>query len=154
TTRRPRARYVAPVRARLMVGLLRALPTRLADWIARVAVGFTRGRFAGRLDSTTQPFRRARHRTTASSWLWLLVFGVSWIPRALRADERPWQPVSHRKGIVVERRPVIGSNLMEFRGRGIVEAPLARVLAVFHDVEHATEWLDSCNASSLVEDVS
>jgi hypothetical protein len=31
----PRARYVAPLRTQLMIGLLRALPSRWADFITR-----------------------------------------------------------------------------------------------------------------------
>ncbi len=45
TARWPRARYVAPLRARLAVGFLRALPTWLADATLRLAFGLTRRRF-------------------------------------------------------------------------------------------------------------
>jgi short-subunit dehydrogenase len=46
TARRPRARYVAPRYAGFMINLLRLLPTRWADQLARLALGFTRRRFA------------------------------------------------------------------------------------------------------------
>jgi NAD(P)-dependent dehydrogenase (short-subunit alcohol dehydrogenase family) len=46
TARWPRARYVAPLRAQIMVGFLRAMPTRLADFIMGRIVGFTRRRLA------------------------------------------------------------------------------------------------------------
>jgi hypothetical protein len=68
------------------------------------------------------------------------------------AGERPWEMVSNKQGITVERRHVDGSNLMEFRGRGIVDAPVSAILATFKDVDRATEWMDSCNGSALVED--
>jgi NAD(P)-dependent dehydrogenase (short-subunit alcohol dehydrogenase family) len=45
TARRPRARYVAPLRAGLAIGFLRALPTSLADAILRLVYGLTRRRF-------------------------------------------------------------------------------------------------------------
>lgn len=45
TSRNPRARYVAPLRAGLAIGLLRALPTRLADALLRMTFGLTRRRF-------------------------------------------------------------------------------------------------------------
>ena len=35
----------------------------------------------------------------------------------------------------------------------IVEAPLSTVLAVFNDIDRATEWMDSCNRSSVVQDL-
>jgi hypothetical protein len=66
--------------------------------------------------------------------------------------EAPWEPVSNKNGITVDRRAVDGSKLKEFRGRGTIEAPLASILAVFSDVDHAVEWMDSCRASSVVED--
>ena len=75
-----------------------------------------------------------------------------------RADEAAtaggWALVSDEHGIVVDRRHIDGSNLMEFRGRGTVEAPIASILAVFNDVDRATEWMDSCNGSRVVEDAS
>ncbi len=45
TARRPAARYVAPLRAGIMIGFLRAMPTRLADFILRMVMGLTRRRF-------------------------------------------------------------------------------------------------------------
>jgi hypothetical protein len=66
--------------------------------------------------------------------------------------ENPWELVSNKHGIVVDRRPVDGTKLKEFRGRGVIDAPLASILAVFNDVDHAVEWMDSCRASSVVED--
>jgi NAD(P)-dependent dehydrogenase (short-subunit alcohol dehydrogenase family) len=44
TVRRPRARYVAPMRARLMLGFLGTLPTRWVDAIMRALTGLTRKR--------------------------------------------------------------------------------------------------------------
>jgi hypothetical protein len=72
-------------------------------------------------------------------------------PAIAHADDG-WEVVTAKKGIVVDRRHVSGSNLMEFRGRAVIDAPIATILATFSDIEHATEWLDSCNRSSLVED--
>ncbi len=75
---------------------------------------------------------------------------------ALRAEETgggAWQFVKQSDGIVVERRAVAGSSLKEFRGRGVIEAPAAAILAVFNDVPRATEWMDSCNGSRVVSDL-
>jgi hypothetical protein len=52
-----------------------------------------------------------------------------------------WELVRNDDGIIVHRRTVAGSKLHEFRGVGIVEAPLAAVLAVLNDAEHRTEWM-------------
>jgi hypothetical protein len=64
----------------------------------------------------------------------------------------PWERVSNSDGIVVERRTVPGSNLKEFRGRGIVEAPLGRVLAIIRDAPHRCEWMAQCAADYVVEE--
>jgi hypothetical protein len=66
--------------------------------------------------------------------------------------ESAWESVSNKNGIAVDRRAVDGSKLKEFRGRGTIDAPLTSILAVFSDVDHAVEWMDSCRASSVVED--
>jgi short-subunit dehydrogenase len=46
TDRRPRARYLAPFRAVVMMSIVKRLPTRWADFIMRQAVGLTRRRLA------------------------------------------------------------------------------------------------------------
>jgi len=46
TDRRPRARYLAPFRAVLSMMFIKRLPTSLADWLMRQAVGLTARRFA------------------------------------------------------------------------------------------------------------
>ena len=63
-----------------------------------------------------------------------------------------WEKVSNSDGIMVERRAVPGSNLKEFRGRGVIEAPLPRVLAVLQDAPHRAEWMSDCSSSYIVEE--
>jgi NAD(P)-dependent dehydrogenase (short-subunit alcohol dehydrogenase family) len=46
TARSPRARYVAPFRARLMLRAVHMMPTRMLDWVFRTAIGLTRRRLA------------------------------------------------------------------------------------------------------------
>ena len=66
--------------------------------------------------------------------------------------EGPWEQVSNKEGILVERRTVEGSSLKEFLGRGVVEAPIARVLAVIRDANRRGEWMPNCGGSYLVEE--
>ena len=63
-----------------------------------------------------------------------------------------WERVSDKSGIVVERRSVEGSNLKEFLGRGVIAAPVARVLAVIRDGSRRAEWMPSCGGSYVVEE--
>jgi hypothetical protein len=73
---------------------------------------------------------------------------------AARAEERrgPWERVSDKDGIVVERRNVEGFKLKEFVGRGVVAAPIGRVLAVIRDAKRRGEWMPACGGSYLVEE--
>lgn len=64
----------------------------------------------------------------------------------------PWEKVSNKDEILVERRTVPGSNLKEFRGRGVVDAPVARVLAVLQDAPHRHEWMSDCATSYVIEE--
>lgn len=71
-----------------------------------------------------------------------------------RADggNGPWEHVSNKEGIEVERRSVEGSNLKEFLGRGVIDAPVQRVLAVIRDAGRRAEWMPNCGGSWLVEE--
>jgi hypothetical protein len=89
----------------------------------------------------------------------LIARGTYWLSLVLtllagtaRAQAGAWERVSEEHGIVVERRSVAGTNLKEFRGRAVVDAPLISLLAVFSDVEGAAEWMDKCEASRVVHD--
>jgi hypothetical protein len=63
----------------------------------------------------------------------------------------PWEPVRSDAGIVVHRRKVAGSPLHEFRGVGVVEAPLAAILGVLNDAEHRVEWMKEAAANVRVQ---
>lgn len=67
----------------------------------------------------------------------------------------PWELTSDPSapdGIVVHRRRVEGSPLHEFRGRAIVEMPLARVLAVIRDSPRRVDWMTRCASAWTIDD--
>lgn len=82
-------------------------------------------------------------------------------PAPARADERPtatgdsgkgpWEPVHDTDGVRVRRRTVAGTNLKEFQGRAVIEAPVGRVLAVLRDTARYCEWMPACAAAWAVE---
>ena len=74
------------------------------------------------------------------------------VTASARADEAKWERVSDKDGIVVQRRSVDGSKLKEFRGRGLIQAPIGRVLAVIRDADRRAEWMPACGDSHLVEE--
>ncbi len=55
--------------------------------------------------------------------------------------------MSNEDGVRVERRTVEGTSLVEFRGRGLVEAPLLEVAAVIRDNDRKTEWMANCQSN-------
>jgi len=71
-----------------------------------------------------------------------------------RAEEPrgAWEEVSNKDGILVQRRTVEGYKLKEFLGRGLVQAPIGRVLAVIRDANRRGEWMPACADSHLVEE--
>jgi NAD(P)-dependent dehydrogenase (short-subunit alcohol dehydrogenase family) len=142
-SRRPSPRYVAPRFAGLFVALMRLVPTRWADQAARLMLGFTRRNFTRALP--------------AAALVTAFVAASLAAPMVAHADaskDGSWQQIKQGDGITVYRHVVEGSPLKEFRGRGTVDAPVAAILAVFNDVPHATEWMDSCNGSRAVADIS
>src|SRR4051794_38922471 len=71
---------------------------------------------------------------------------AGWVPPAAAGPEAaagmgPWRLVRNDHGIAVFDRVVPGSKLREFQGTGLIEAPIAAVMAIFDDAEHRTEWM-------------
>src|SRR5689334_19504226 len=62
-----------------------------------------------------------------------------------------WEHVRTDDGIVVHRRKHEGFDLHEFRGQGIVQAPIQRILGVLQDAPRRVEWMERCVASWTVE---
>jgi NAD(P)-dependent dehydrogenase (short-subunit alcohol dehydrogenase family) len=143
TARRPRARYVAPLRAQIMVGFLRALPTRWADFIMRQAVGLTPRRLA-------LPSRAVA--VAAMSTLFALAMLVPAV--GLAGDPGAWERVRTEDGIVVSRKEIAGSPFVAFRGEGDVEAPFLAVGNVLVDVPHEKDWIDSVVEARILRKVS
>ncbi|HEX6836381.1 MAG TPA: SDR family NAD(P)-dependent oxidoreductase, partial [Polyangia bacterium] len=156
-SRRPRARYEAPRFAGLFVTLMRLVPTRWADQSARLLLGFTRKSFRKALPAAALGLALCAASLAAPAIARADAAksnaATSAKPDAAAADSG-WQQIKQSDGVLVYKRVVEGSPLKEFRGRATVDAPVAAILAVFSDVPHATEWMDSCNGSRVVEDAS
>ncbi len=89
-----------------------------------------------------------------ASLVLLPILAVVLVPLAAAAapgDKGPWELVRDDHGIVVHRRSVAGSNLHEFRGVALVEAPMASVLAVLRDSDHRKEWMKEAAANARIE---
>lgn len=56
------------------------------------------------------------------------------------ADDNAWTLSVDKNGIIVHRREIPGSDLLEFRVRTEVKAPLLHILAVLQDFASFREW--------------
>jgi hypothetical protein len=61
-----------------------------------------------------------------------------------------WEKIGDEDGIQAWQREVAGTSLVEFRGQGVVHAPMIQVAAVVRDDDRDTEWMDSCSQSYTV----
>ena len=143
TSRWPQARYVAPLRSQIMVGFLRALPTRWADFIMRQMVGLT-------------PRRLALPSRAVVVAAIVAMLGVVLAPAEGRADPATgsWERVRTEDGIVVSRKEVPGSPFVAFRGEGDVDAPLLTVGSVLVDVPHEKDWIDGVVEAKILHKVT
>ena len=53
-----------------------------------------------------------------------------------------WEKLIHKRGIVVHRRIIEGSPLVEFRGRGTVNGSLLEILAILADTDKYPQWVE------------
>lgn len=73
----------------------------------------------------------------------MLIAAAIWA-RPAAAAEAEWEEIIHQDGIKVWERPIAGSGLVEFRGRGVIEAPMVRVAAVLRSSGKEKEWMEGC----------
>jgi hypothetical protein len=85
---------------------------------------------------------------------WILALAIVAGAASARAEDGrgAWEQVSNKDGILVQRRSVEGSKLKEFLGRGVIDAPIGRVLAVIRDADRRGEWMPNCANSHLVDE--
>lgn len=55
-------------------------------------------------------------------------------------SESAWEEISRDNGIIVHRQEVTGSDILAFRGEGVIDATIAKVAAVLVDTSRKKEW--------------
>jgi hypothetical protein len=99
---------------------------------------------------STEVRRGALTRRQASSLLALgaasATFGGS-----LESRAASWEKIDEEHGIEVFRKDVAGTPLHAFRGRGLIDAPMDRLMWVMGDNSHRTEWVDRLKKSVILE---
>lgn len=73
---------------------------------------------------------------------------------AVGASEGQWQEVSHDGGVVVYRREVKDSPVMAYRAEAMIDAPIARVMAIVKDTPSRSKWADRVQHAELVRELS
>lgn len=66
-------------------------------------------------------------------------------------SEGNWELAKQDKGIVVYTRPIQGSDLKEFKGTGVVEAPIEVMEKILDDLPSWTKWLPDCIVAQSVK---
>ena len=72
----------------------------------------------------------------------------------LEAHAGDWKQIDETEGIKVYSKNVEGSDLVAFMGKGVIDAPLEKVLWVLTDHEHFKEWTDLLYISRRLEKIS
>lgn len=73
--------------------------------------------------------------------IWIIsfvAFLLHWQDKAMA--EENWTVIQDEDGIVVEMREIAGYATKQFRSKTIVQAPFSRILGLFQDMEHKSEW--------------
>jgi hypothetical protein len=110
------------------------------------------GRFRPK-EINVAPLSRARAISyNGAMKLSLLTFLLALFPIALQAQvETNWQHLTTEKDIEVYRGLIPDSPLVGFKGKSVIEAPLAKVLSVVYDVEKIKEWLSDVKELKVLE---
>lgn len=66
----------------------------------------------------------------------------------------PWEKIRDEDGIVVHKKEVPGSPLVAFRGTGVVDAPLSKVVFVLIDLARTKEWVERVVEGRIVRQIS
>lgn len=65
-----------------------------------------------------------------------------------------WKRCSSAEGLSLYWSKVEGSQVIAFRGEGIVDAPIEKVASILLDTNRNTEWVDSLVSSKIVRTLS
>jgi hypothetical protein len=70
------------------------------------------------------------------------------------SQDEGWEKIRDEDGIVVHKKEVPGSPLVAFRGTGVVDAPLSKVVFVLIDLARTKEWVERVVEGRIVRQIS
>ena len=68
--------------------------------------------------------------------------------------ESGWEGINAKEGIAVYSKDIEGSPLVAFRGVGVIDAPVAKVMSVLYDSSRKTEWVNRAVEARDVRQIS
>lgn len=76
------------------------------------------------------------------------------LPFSTTAQElsNPWRLSFEKKGIRVESQSSTNSSLLTFRATTQIPASIPRILSVFYDATHSTEWMQDTKEMRILEE--
>lgn len=77
----------------------------------------------------------------------LFIFSFAFLTQSLFS----WEKILDEEGILVERIYVPGESIIKFRGKGLVDAPVLKILAVISDPALAKKWNKNAYNQRIVE---
>lgn len=80
-----------------------------------------------------------------------IVLTLLFLDPSLLYAEQPWKKISHQDGIEVYRRETAYSNIYEFKGTGVVEASIPKIVALITDTSLMPYWVNTCISAKVVE---
>ena len=63
-----------------------------------------------------------------------------------------WEDPHSKKGILIEKGLVAGSNFHAFRGTGVVQTNIGKVISILYDLRRANEWVHKLNETKALQD--
>jgi len=70
------------------------------------------------------------------------------------SEAASWDLVKHEQDLVIYETKVPGSDVVAFKGRGVIHQPVIKVAAVLLDGQHAREWVGHLEESHTVRRIS
>jgi len=81
-----------------------------------------------------------------AGWLMIVVFSMP----VSSSGQTAWERVLNKDGIEVWTRPSPGSDLEEFMGMTVIDAPLGEIERVIDDIPAAEKWVPDCKEARVI----
>ncbi len=81
----------------------------------------------------------------------MIVLALSFLSASCYSSQNSWTEAMDKKGIKVYSRPLPGSELMEFKAIGVLDADMEVLRAVLRDIPSYPQWMSNCRETSILK---